>query len=72
MLERFLPGGLADADGARGDVDPARLQPAHDVSEAAPLDATHEVRSGDGDVLEDQLGGVHALVAELRDGLGDA
>src|SRR3989304_2209816 len=41
------------------------------ASSPAPLDAAHEITRGDGEILEDQLGSVHALVAELPDGLGD-
>ena len=67
LLER----GLRHADRARRDVDASGLEARHDVTEAAPLDAPHEVRGGHGKALEDQLGGVHALVAELGDGLDD-
>ena len=71
MRERVVVRGLGDADGARGDVDPARLEAAHHLCEAAPLDASDEVRHGHHAILEEELRGVHALIAELRDGLDD-
>src|SRR5438309_1772943 len=67
LLERRL----GDADGARRDVDAPRLEPAHDLAKAAALDAADEVGGRTGEVLEQQLRGVHALVAELADRLHD-
>ena len=66
---RRLERGLGHAHCARRDVDPPRLEPGHHVLEAAPLDAADEVRRGAGEGLELELGGVHALVAELGDRL---
>jgi hypothetical protein len=66
---RLLEGGLRDADRPRGDIDAARLEPGHDVLEAAPLHPAHQIGDGNRKGVEDQLGGIHTLVAELGDGL---
>src|SRR5206468_17245 len=65
----FLVRGARDADRTRRDVDPPRLETAHDLAEAASPDAADESRGRAGEVLENQLGGVDALVAELADRL---
>ena len=72
VRERVVVRRLGHADGAGGDVDPARLETAHHVLEAAALDTPDEVRRRHRAVLEEELGRVHALVAELREGLDDS
>src|SRR5574341_1326487 len=54
---------------ARGDVDATRLEPTHHVLEAPPLDAADQVGRRDRALVEEELRRVHALVAELPDGL---
>ena len=54
-----------DADAARGDVDAAELEPAGGLVEALALDAADQMIGGHAIVLEDELGGVDRLVAEL-------
>ena len=67
MGDRVVVGSLRDADGPRGDVDPSGLEPSHHVLEATALDPAHQICRRHRALLEDQLGGVDALVAELRD-----
>ena len=63
---------LGDADAAGGDVDAPGLEPAHDLSEPASLDAAHEIGGRHQAVLEQQLHRVDALVAELGERFHDA
>ena len=72
MSERVVVGRLRDADRPCGDVDPARFEPAHHVLEPAPFEATDQIRGRHDALVEDQLGRVDALVAELGDRLHDA
>src|SRR3972149_6731849 len=54
-IEASAAGGPGVLGGARG----------------GPFDAAHEIRGGAWEALEEELRGVHALVAELGDGLHD-
>ena len=55
----------ATPHGACAHVDPARLQAAHHLTEPHVLLAADEVLSGDAEVLEKELAGVEAAVAQL-------
>jgi hypothetical protein len=63
--QRRLVRRLGDADRARRDVDPADLQAVQDLLQAAALLAAEQVDRRDADLVEDQLAGLRALVAEL-------
>src|SRR5262249_54269519 len=56
---------FGDADAARGDIDASELKPAGRLVEALALDLADQVIGWDAIVLEDQLGGIDRLVAEL-------
>jgi len=66
---RLVQAGLGHPHRAGRDIDPPGLEPGHDLLEAAALHAADQVRGRAGETVEDQLRGVHALVAELGDGL---
>ena len=63
---------LGDADAARGDVDAAELEPAGRLVEAPALDLADQVVGRNAVVLEDQLGRIDRLVAELLELAADA
>ena len=65
VAQRLVVGLLGDADGPGGDVDPARLQRGEHLLQAAALGAAEQVRGGHPDVVEHQLAGLRAAVAEL-------
>jgi hypothetical protein len=59
------------ADAARGDVDAAEFQAAGRLEKALAFDPADQVRRRNAIVLEDELGAVDALVAELVELLAD-
>ena len=56
---------FGDADAARRDVDAPELEPAGRLVEALAFDLADQVVGRNAIVLEDQLGGIDRLVAEL-------
>ncbi len=67
VANRVLEGGPHDAHGARGDVDPPRLQTAHRHAEPRAFPSAHQIDGRHGEILEDQLAGFYSLVAQLRE-----
>src|SRR5204863_329335 len=67
VADRVLEGGLRHAHGARGDVDAPDFEPREHLLEPAPLDSAHQVRDRHAEVLEVDLAGLDALVAQLVD-----
>src|SRR6185436_5064857 len=64
VLDRIVERCLGDARAARGDVDAPELETADRTVEALAL-AADEIRRRHAEVVEHQLGGVDALVADL-------
>jgi hypothetical protein len=62
---RVVERGLRDAHAARGHVDTADFERAHDVLEAPAFAAAEHLRGRYAAVVEGQLGGFNALIAEL-------
>src|SRR5262252_483711 len=56
---------------ARRDVHPAHLDAVHELIEATPRRFPEDAAGRDSAVVQDQLGGVHALVAHLVDLAGN-
>ena len=69
--QRVVQGGLADAERAGGDLDPADLQAAHHLPEPLALAPAQQRARRDPVVLEGELAALHALVAELGQVTGD-
>ena len=65
VAERVLERGIGEADAAGRDVDPAELEPGHDLDKAVALRAADQATLRHAVVLEEQLGGIAAVVAEL-------
>ena len=61
-----------EPDATGRDVDPAELETAHGMVEAAALGATHELVGIDAEILEDELRTVDGPVTELADLSADA
>ena len=65
VAERVLHGGARDADAAGRDIDAAELQPAERMAQPLTFLQPDQAVGGYPVVLEDELGGIDALVAEL-------
>ena len=65
LLAREPQRPFGDADAARRDVDASELEPAGRLVEASPFRLADEVIGRNAIILEDQLGGIDCLVAEL-------
>ena len=63
---------FGDADAARRHIDAAELQPAGGLIKALSLNFADQVIGRDAVVLENQLGGIDRLVAELLQFAADA
>ena len=62
----FFQRGPRHTEAAGGNIDAAQLQPAHYLVEPLALLAADQIPAGYAVVLEGQLAGIHALVAQLR------
>src|SRR5208282_5624139 len=67
VVDGQLEGAQGDPAAAGGDVDPADLDAVHHLVEALAGAAAEDPGGGNADVLQDQLGGVDALVAHFLD-----
>ena len=65
VAERVLHGGARDADAAGRDIDAAELQPAERMAQPLAFLQPDQPVGGYPVVLEDEFGGIDALVAEL-------
>src|SRR5262249_26117239 len=72
VLRRHPQRAFGNAGAARGDVDAAELEPAGRLVEALAFHFADQVIGADAVILEDQLGGIDRLVAELLELLPDA
>ena len=72
VADRVFERGLGQANAARGHVDPLALQPGHDLFETIPLAAADQVFRGHEEIVEGQLAGFDALIAQLVDIAADA
>ncbi|VAZ84999.1 hypothetical protein LAUMK42_03830 [Mycobacterium persicum] len=71
VSHRQLEGSNGDTTGARRNVHPADFDAVHHLEEALPRDAAEDVVGGCPITVEDEFGGIDALVAQLVDLPGD-
>ena len=65
IAHRIVEPGLCEAEAARGDVDPPELEPGHDLGKSMALGAADQAIGRYPKFLEEHLGGIAAVVAEL-------